>query len=357
MFVYWRPVSSRCGTCNFSFPSSTSWGGILYTAEEEEETPLWPSLTKTESFFFFLFAPREWQRTGLGSTYFSMVHLVALSCRSDPIVLLCNREDLIYIWVFKPLDCSSPKSMWFLWNIFSKGTHMLQCLCGKSLKKNKNPSGKLMTIMPVYSVPLSRSLCVRESVTRRRARRCVIGLFVVTVIDLQSHLCSKWLMQSCGGGGRGEGEGDNLFGAATVPAASSTRVWGHGHTTPPPLARPAPHHHGTAISNFWDCAAHATCLCLSAGVGTCVSSWFSHRVYCSSIPPPSLPQYTQTTSRWKEVAVFSNTVGGDRVFFNAPLWLLQAWPQIRSNEIISGDRARASCLLHPAPQHPASSPY
>lgn len=128
-----------------------------------------------------------------------MVHLVALSCRSDPIVLLCNREDLIYIWVFKPLDCSSPKSMWFLWNIFSKGTHMLQCLCGKSLKKNKNPSGKLMTIMPVYSVPLSRSLCVRESVTRRRARCCVIGLFVVTVIDLQSHLCSKWLMQSCGG--------------------------------------------------------------------------------------------------------------------------------------------------------------
>lgn len=139
-----------------------------------------------------------------------MVHLVALSCRSDPIVLLCNREDLIYIWVFKPLDCSSPKSMWFLWNIFSKGTHMLQCLCGKSLKKNKNPSGKLMTIVPVYSVPLSRSLCVRESVTRRRARRCVIGLFVVTVIDLQSHLCSKWIMQSCGGRERG-GRGGQLI--------------------------------------------------------------------------------------------------------------------------------------------------
>ncbi|VFV47677.1 Hypothetical predicted protein [Lynx pardinus] len=32
--------------------------------------------------------------------------------------------------------------MWFLWNIFSKGTHMLQCLCGKSLKKNKNPTGR-----------------------------------------------------------------------------------------------------------------------------------------------------------------------------------------------------------------------
>ncbi|XP_041663211.1 fibroblast growth factor 14 isoform X1 [Cheilinus undulatus] len=69
-----------------------------------------------------------------------MIQLVALSWRTDPIVLLCNRKDLIYIWVFKPLDCSSPKSMWFLWNIFSKGTHMLQCLCGKSLKKNKNPS-------------------------------------------------------------------------------------------------------------------------------------------------------------------------------------------------------------------------
>ncbi|CAI5655451.1 unnamed protein product [Oreochromis niloticus] len=69
-----------------------------------------------------------------------MIQLVALLGRTDPIVLLCNRKDLIYIWVFKTRDCSSPKSMWFLWNIFSKGTHMLQCLCGKSLKKNKNPS-------------------------------------------------------------------------------------------------------------------------------------------------------------------------------------------------------------------------
>lgn len=96
--------------------------------------------------------PLEWKRIGLG--YFSMVQLVALSWRTDPIVLLCNRKDLIYIWVFKPLDCSSPKSMWFLWNIFSKGTHMLQCLCGKSLKKNKNPSGKLITIMPAPLVSL-----------------------------------------------------------------------------------------------------------------------------------------------------------------------------------------------------------
>ncbi|KAM9327632.1 fibroblast growth factor 14-like isoform 2-T2 [Pholidichthys leucotaenia] len=31
--------------------------------------------------------------------------------------------------------------MRFIWNnIFSKGSHMLQCLCGRSLKKNKNPT-------------------------------------------------------------------------------------------------------------------------------------------------------------------------------------------------------------------------
>ncbi|KAM4537866.1 uncharacterized protein V3H82_023656 isoform 1-T1 [Fundulus diaphanus] len=35
----------------------------------------------------------------------------------------------------------SAKSMRFIWNnIFSKGSHMLQCLCGKSLKKTKNPT-------------------------------------------------------------------------------------------------------------------------------------------------------------------------------------------------------------------------
>ncbi|XP_037542992.1 fibroblast growth factor 14 [Nematolebias whitei] len=78
-----------------------------------------------------------------------MIQLVALLWRTDPIVLLlCNRKDLMHIWVFKPLDCSSLKSMWFLWNIFSKGTHMLQCLCGKSLKKNKNPTSS-MEYVPV----------------------------------------------------------------------------------------------------------------------------------------------------------------------------------------------------------------
>ncbi|KAK1802907.1 hypothetical protein P4O66_021444 [Electrophorus voltai] len=73
---------------------------------------------------------------------FSMVQVVSPSRRTDPTGLLCNRKDLFSMRVSRFLDCSSPKSMWFLWNIFSKGSHMLQCLCGKSLKKNKNPSGK-----------------------------------------------------------------------------------------------------------------------------------------------------------------------------------------------------------------------
>ncbi|XP_026788182.2 fibroblast growth factor 14 isoform X1 [Pangasianodon hypophthalmus] len=73
-------------------------------------------------------------------TAFSMVQ-VAFSCgRTDPAGLLCNRKEPFPMRVPRLLDCSSPKSMWFLWNIFSKGSHMLQCLCGKSLKKNKNPS-------------------------------------------------------------------------------------------------------------------------------------------------------------------------------------------------------------------------
>ncbi|XP_058236947.1 fibroblast growth factor 14-like isoform X1 [Hemibagrus wyckioides] len=73
-------------------------------------------------------------------TAISMVQ-VAFSCdRTDPAGLLCNRKEPFPMRVPRLLDCSSPKSMWFLWNIFSKGSHMLQCLCGKSLKKNKNPS-------------------------------------------------------------------------------------------------------------------------------------------------------------------------------------------------------------------------
>ncbi|XP_038615779.1 fibroblast growth factor 14 isoform X1 [Tachyglossus aculeatus] len=69
-----------------------------------------------------------------------MVKLVPLFRRTGLKLLLCNHEDRFLLRGSKLLDCFSPKSMWFLWNIFSKGTHMLQCLCGKSLKKNKNPT-------------------------------------------------------------------------------------------------------------------------------------------------------------------------------------------------------------------------
>ncbi|KAM6139892.1 fibroblast growth factor 14 isoform 1-T1 [Pterocles gutturalis] len=67
-----------------------------------------------------------------------MLKLVPLFRRTGLNLLLCNHKDLFFLRVYKLLDCFSPKSMWFLWNIFSKGSHMLQCLCGKSLKKNKN---------------------------------------------------------------------------------------------------------------------------------------------------------------------------------------------------------------------------
>ncbi len=165
-----------------------------------------------------------------------MIQLVALSWRTDPIVLLCNRKDLIYIWVFKPLDCSSPKSMWFLWNIFSKGTHMLQCLCGKSLKKNKNPSGKLITIMPTPPFRCEPALCVRASVRQCVyvcVWICVIRLFVVMVIDLQSYLCSEWIMQR-------RWEGEQLILCIYYRRA---QVWGraaHRHTKSSPCITTAP---------------------------------------------------------------------------------------------------------------------
>ncbi|XP_042553111.1 fibroblast growth factor 14 isoform X3 [Dipodomys spectabilis] len=77
-----------------------------------------------------------------------MVKPVPLFRKTDFQLLLCNHRDLFFLRVSKLLDCFSPKSMWFLWNIFSKGTHMLQCLCGKSLKKNKNPTA-LFNLIPV----------------------------------------------------------------------------------------------------------------------------------------------------------------------------------------------------------------
>lgn len=117
------------------------------------------------------------------------------------LLLLCNREDLVSIWVFKPRDCSSPKSMWFLWNIVSKGTHMLQCLCGKSLKKNKNPSGKPPSHPPTpphtppppattiaHTPPVLLRACECETECVRRAvllRLFVCLFFVVMVTDLR----------------------------------------------------------------------------------------------------------------------------------------------------------------------------
>lgn len=81
-----------------------------------------------------------------------MVKPVPLLGRTDFQLLLCNRKDLFFLRVSKLLDCFSPKSMWFLWNIFSKGTHMLQCLCGKSLKKNKNPTGKPSLLPDLFHI-------------------------------------------------------------------------------------------------------------------------------------------------------------------------------------------------------------
>ncbi|KAM6139894.1 fibroblast growth factor 14 isoform 3-T3 [Pterocles gutturalis] len=77
-----------------------------------------------------------------------MLKLVPLFRRTGLNLLLCNHKDLFFLRVYKLLDCFSPKSMWFLWNIFSKGSHMLQCLCGKSLKKNKNQTA-LFNLIPV----------------------------------------------------------------------------------------------------------------------------------------------------------------------------------------------------------------
>ncbi|XP_051488074.1 fibroblast growth factor 14 isoform X3 [Apus apus] len=77
-----------------------------------------------------------------------MIKLVPLFRRTGLNILLCNHKDLFFLRVYKLLDCFSPKSMWFLWNIFSKGSHMLQCLCGKSLKKNKNQTA-LFNLIPV----------------------------------------------------------------------------------------------------------------------------------------------------------------------------------------------------------------
>lgn len=106
-------------------------------------------------------------------TALSMVQ-VAYSCgRTDPAGLLCNRKEPFPMRVPRLLDCSLPKSMWFLWNIFSKGTHMLQCLCGKSLKKNKNPSGKRAAGGTSAGVHANTHTHAHHTQTRTRCRTAI----------------------------------------------------------------------------------------------------------------------------------------------------------------------------------------
>jgi len=94
----------------------------------------------------------------------------------------------------------SAKSMRFIWNnIFSKGSHMLQCLCGKSLKKNKNPTGEFVVSvrLPVFF----NLVCVHVYVGGDRkilllgvlCVSCVLPLepALVAGVSLQSQLCSK----------------------------------------------------------------------------------------------------------------------------------------------------------------------
>lgn len=75
----------------------------------------------------------------------------------------------------------SAKSMRFIWNnIFSKGSHMLQCLCGRSLKKNKNPTGEFVACVACECTSVRiwmpqrdfvASSCARIN-THTRARAC-----------------------------------------------------------------------------------------------------------------------------------------------------------------------------------------
>lgn len=119
----------------------------------------------------------------------------------------------------------SAKSMRFIWNnIFSKGSHMLQCLCGRSLKKNKNPTGEFVlcacvrvrawrwqkkTLLGVLFV----CVCVRA-----RARACVwipsrdCTVRALAGVSPQSWLCSKWERHGNGGGVGGVGRWGEVVG-------------------------------------------------------------------------------------------------------------------------------------------------
>lgn len=132
--------------------------------------------------------PREEKKLGEDRNIivFSMIKLVPLFRRTDLNLLLCNHKDLFFLRVYKLLDCFSPKSMWFLWNIFSKGSHMLQCLCGKSLKKNKNPTGKRTIAMRCFSLMLPCLLLAEVDLQSCSGEK---GGYIEASTDMHVHTC------------------------------------------------------------------------------------------------------------------------------------------------------------------------
>lgn len=92
----------------------------------------------------------------------------------------------------------SAKSMRFIWsNIFSKGSHMLQCLCGRSLKKNKNPTGEFVACGPFVrfgatGIDFVACLYVRTGV-------CALFGFFSAIADVQQVSALKARSERRGG--------------------------------------------------------------------------------------------------------------------------------------------------------------
>lgn len=131
---------------------------------------------------------------------------------------------------------------------------MLQCLCGKSLKKNKNPSGKLM-IMCLYSaVWLPNRRCALPSVCETQ---------VSPVLDLRfSFVCRNGdrsaiiFMQRVDHAvalGERESEGGGRGGTTTYSVQLLSARLGLGTRSAHEHAKSLPlhHHHGTMISQLF----------------------------------------------------------------------------------------------------------
>ncbi|XP_055786071.1 fibroblast growth factor 14-like isoform X1 [Salvelinus fontinalis] len=119
--------------------SSTRSSDTVKEQEQVEETAAIAFILRYNEAFLQLSANAKDPGIHL---FCSMVQLVGPSRRAKPngTWLLCKRGERVPMRVSRLLERSSTKSMRFLWNIYSKGSHMLQCLCGKSLKKTKNPT-------------------------------------------------------------------------------------------------------------------------------------------------------------------------------------------------------------------------